>query len=125
MSAYADLRTALRRHNGICTAWEVRRELAAYLKQFSVKPPFDWSEVMTREEYFALVNRRKKRKPKRKKGDADPILFVYESIEDGRQEVKGHLPELDEFNDKELAWIDQFAKRQELESEDSAYHGEW
>lgn len=123
MTPYQALRTAVQRHNGIATAFEVRRELTVYIA--SLRRPHKPLEVYTRAEYHALVNRRKKRKPKRKKGEADPVMFVYESIEDGRQEVRGHHVKLDEEHVEDMDWIDAFAKRQQEECDADSYAGEW
>jgi hypothetical protein len=97
--------------------------LRAYLEARRPDPkPF---VVYTRDEYHALVNRRKKRRPKRKKGDADPVLFVYDTVEDERIEARGHHVQLDETAKDDLDWIDAIAKRQQEEADAMAYWGEW
>jgi hypothetical protein len=127
LSAYHALRQAVRARGGIATAWEVQRELLAYLGQFKVKAPngIVWSDIYTREEYHALVNRRKKRKPKRKRNEHGELVMQYESIGLGTVEaaVTG-APKLvvsEEDYRSDLDWIDAFARR-EYENE---YHGEF
>jgi hypothetical protein len=123
VTPYHHLRQAVRSRGGVVTPSEVISELEAYLKQFRVKPPngIVWSEIYTRQEYWEYCNRRRKRKPKRKKGDADPILFVYDSIGDERVEAKLHSPTLDVEYSEDLAWVDDYARRQF----DDQYNGEW
>lgn len=120
MTPYSQLRAAVRRKGGICTPWEVRRELQAYLIQFRVKCPIDWSQIMTREEWFASVTKKKKR-PRRKKGDPDPVLYVYDTVEDERVEARLHSPTLDSQYAADFEWLDEFVKRQEGDM----YYGEF
>jgi hypothetical protein len=124
LTPYYALKNAVHHRGGICSAWEVRRELQNYLGQFKVKCPIKWSEVMTREEWFASVNK-KKRKPRRKKGEADPVKHVFTTVEGVQLELRGHHVKLDEEHDEDLDWIDALARRQELELEADAYHGEF
>ena len=126
MTPYQRLKQAVRGLGGVATAFEVQRELEAYLGQFRVKPPngIVWSEIYTRQEYWEYVNRRRKR-VKRKKGDADPVLFVYDNIEGDRLEVKGHHKALDEEHVEDMAWIDEMAEKYRREIEENSYQGEW
>ena len=85
----------------VCTPWQVRRELANYLAQFSVK--FSW-ECYTPEEYHALVNRRKKRKRRKKDGS-----IAYDSVES--KEVTWR--EDDHLTSEWSREVDHFARKQQ------------
>jgi hypothetical protein len=128
MSPYGALKTAVSRRGGVCTPWEVRDALAAYLKQFRVvaKTPegkrIDWNDLYTREEWFALTN--KKKRTRRKKG-ADPVMFVYDTVEDVRVEAKRHSPTLDGEHAADLEWIDRLAARHREEIDENGYNAEW
>lgn len=80
---------------------------------------------MTREQYHALVNRRKKRRPRRKKGEADPVKHVYQSIEGVQLELKGHAPELDKSHDSFSRYTDEIMIQQQKEIDENGYHGDW
>ncbi len=131
MTPYYALKNAVHHLGGVCTPWEVRRELANYLQQFKVvaKDPFshkviDWNDLYTREEWFAQVNKKKK-KPRRKKGESDPVKHVFETIEGKQLELRGHNPDLDDTAVSDLDWIDALRDRQNMEAEADAYHADW
>lgn len=134
MSPGAELRLKIR--NPKATAQMLGNALRRYLKarQQPYKPLGDGDmlvvntkgqlRMMTRPEYGEMVHARK-RKPKRKKGEADPVMFAYDSISDKRVEARLHAPMLDAEHVGDMAWIDALARRHELELEADAYHGEW
>lgn len=132
MNPYQALRNAVTQRGRVTTAYEVRDVLWSYLA--SLRQPrnplgdgtlcvFDTRgrmRMMTRAEYTEMVHTRK-RKPRRKKGEADPILFAYDSIEDKRIEARLHSPMLDAEFAADFEWLDEYAKRQD----DDQYWGEW
>lgn len=122
-SPYYNLRNAVRhRPGGICTAHEVRRELQAYLDWMAPKERAwgkkFWAEIMTREEYHALANRRKKRKGK-KRVDGE-LVFTYNSVE-GKQVTAHSDTGLTEVHDADLEWIGEWFRKQN----ENEYNGEW
>ena len=126
MTPYQKLRQAVRGLGGVATAFEVQRELEAYLGQFRVEPPngIVWSEIYTRQEYWEYVNRRRKR-VKRKKGDADPVLYAYDSISEERVEARAHSPTLDAEFAGDFEWLDQVAEKFKKEIDDNGYHADF
>ncbi len=130
MTPYYALKNAVNHAGGACSAWQVRRELANYLQQFPVVPKntqgrrIDWNDLYTREEWFASVNKKKKR-PRRKKGEADPVKHVYTSVSQEQLELREHNPDLDETHVTDLDWIDAIRDRQRKEIENDQYMGEW
>lgn len=130
MTPFYALKNAVNHKGKVCTPWEVRRELANYLQQFPVVPKntqgkvIDWNDLYTRDEWFAQVNKKKK-KPRRRKGEADPVKHIYTTVSQEQLELREHNPNLDETHVTDLDWIDAIARRQRNEIEADAYHGEW
>ncbi len=75
-------------------------------------------EVMTPAEYRAMSERRAKRKRK-KKGDSDPVIAVYQNIENKTVWARKHNPVLDQEMENMLAYLD------EMIADTNGYHGEW
>lgn len=112
------------RHGGVCTPYEVRRELAAYLdwqapRERAWGRKF-WAEIMTREEYHALANRRKKRTRRKVAGET---VVTYEAQQG---QVTAHSDEgLTAVHDEDLGYIDEVARRHQKEIDDNAYYGDY
>ena len=120
VTPYTTLKNAVRARGGATTPGEVRRELAAYLSQFKVKSPIDWSQVMTRAEWHEKhFTKKGTRRARRKKGESDPVLLHYDAINDSRVEAKRHNPILDETFADDFKWLDEFRKR----GDDDGYNG--
>ena len=127
---YYHLKNAVNHAGGACTPWQVRRELANYLQQFPVVPKntqgrvIDWNDLYTKEEWWESVQKKQKR-PRRKKGQADPIKHAYTTVSQEQLELREHNPDLDETHVTDLDWIDAIARRQRNEIDTDAYHGEF
>src|SRR5271170_1977509 len=105
MTPYQTLKNAVRARGGATTPGEVRRELTAYLSQFRVKSPIDWSQVITRAEWHEKHYTKKgTRRAKRKKGDSDGVLLSYDAV-DGRVEARRLSPILDEQFAEDFKWL--------------------
>lgn len=136
MTAYQALRNAVSRQGGVTTPYAIRDVLTAYLA--SLRQPrtplgegtlcvFDTRgrmRMMTRAEYTEMVHARK-RKPRRKRGESDPVLYAYDSIEDKRIEARLHSPGLDAEFAAYFEWLDQLAAKHRKELDEDGYHGEF
>lgn len=125
MSPYSQLRAAIQRKGGVCTPYEVRHELAAHLSQFA--PSLSawgrkfWGEVMTREEYLALLIRKEKRKKRCANCKCKPCQ-CHEQAETRTGQVEMYLKNpLAEEHTKFGDWINAFAQKQQEDD----YHGEF
>jgi len=119
---YSALKTAVYRKGRACTAYDVRQELSAYLKQFKVvaKTPegkrIDWNDLWTRDEWHERTNGKKRRKRRKKDGS-----IAYDSVE--KTEVTWR-----EDDHLTSAWgreVEAFAARQRQEEDENGYNGEW
>jgi hypothetical protein len=128
-SPYSALRQALRARGGAATSWEVRKELAEYLKGFKVvaKTPegrvIDWNDLYTREEWHAIVNRRKKKGTRKRRNKQGDLILEYDAHEDRRVEARVIADSGERADD--MSFVDAFAKRQQEEWEADQYQGEW
>ncbi len=131
---YYHLKNAVNHAGGVCSAAKVRRELENYLQWLEPKgrplfnwphnQRFSWKEIYTKEEWWESVQKKQKR-PRRKKGQSDPIKHVYTTVEQEQLELREHNPDLDETHVTDLDWIDAIRDRQRAEIEGSEYHAEW